>query len=71
MKRRSMQRLRIIAAALEEYSRNERHSTRERTDARIMLERIMLDDLASALNVFHVEPDYSGADREGGQLWQE
>lgn len=66
MKRRSMQRLRIIAAALEEYSRNERHSTRERTDA-----RIMLDDLASALNVFHVEPDYSGADREGGQLWQE
>lgn len=66
MKRRTMQRLRIIADALEEYSRNERHSTRERTDA-----SIILDDLASALNVFHVEPDYSGADREGGRAWQE
>lgn len=66
MKKRTMQRLRIIVDALEEYSRNENHSTRERTDA-----SIMLDDLATALNVFRVEPDYSGADQEGGRAWQE
>ncbi len=61
MKKRSMQRLRIIAAALEEYSRNEKHSTWERTDAAIILE-----DLSRALNVFLVEPDYFGMDQEGG-----
>lgn len=66
MKKRTMQRLRIIVDALEEYSRNENHSTRERTDA-----SIMLDDLAKALNVFRVEPDYSGTDQEGGRAWQE
>ena len=66
MKKRTMQRLRIIVDALEEYSRNENHSTRERTDA-----SIMLDDLAKALNVFRVEPDYSGTDQKGGRAWQE
>ncbi len=65
MKKRTMQRLRIMAAALEEYSRNESHSTAERTDA-----VIILDDLAMALNVFRIEPDYSGRDREGGSTWE-
>lgn len=66
MKTRTMQRLRIVADALEAYSRDKSHSTAERTDAAIMLE-----DLARALNAFQVEPDYFGHDPKGGGAWQE
>lgn len=66
MKTRTMRRLRIVADALEEYSRDKSHSTAERTDAAIMLE-----DLARALNVFQVEPDYISHGLEGGSAWQE
>lgn len=65
MKRRTMQRLQIVADALEEYSRNEKHSALDRANA-----ALVLDDLAAALNVFHVEPDYFGADQKGGRAWQ-
>ena len=66
MRKREAQRIRVICKALEAFARDRSNSTFDRTEA-----TLVLDDLAKLLNVAMIEPDYSGADREGGRAWQE